>query len=588
MPPTFPAASEPLAESFEPSALPRVLLGLGLAVALAAYIGCLRFQFVYDDHGIAGLQFTQWREVSGLFLHPLHVANAVAANYYRPTLVLANFLTYKLFGFYAPAWHGVAIAIHLCATFLVYRVAAQLTGDRVTGAMAAAFFGAHAVHVEAVAWISGALSEALMTFWLLTATLVFLRWRKTRNPWWLALSLVPFALALLNKETAIVFPALAFLYAWCDGENRFLAKLRSSILAALPYAVLGVVYLVIRTMVLKGVAPQRSGSSSLAAALMTWPAAAWFYLGQLVWPHPLSLYYDVRLVRHPGLLNFVLPLLALLGLTAALWWWARRCKAVVLGCAWLVFPLLPALAGMIGFERGELVHDRYLYVPSIGFVILLAMGVRQLTGVRSKLFGLPALQAVATLAITCGLAVATASYSSAWASDLLLYDHSARVSPGNVIATAQLATQLSKRGQRAAALELYRRAVASDPEDWRGQIALGVTLLQFGDLAGAEQHLLITTRLNPGEAAPLFMLGMAQAGENKLAEAEQSYRAAIALAPSSPRQHFELARILEQQGRFADARDAYRAELAVAPDSEETRTRLDGVERRLRETTPPR
>jgi Flp pilus assembly protein TadD len=214
------------------------------------------------------------------------------------------------------------------------------------------------------------------------------------------------------------------------------------------------------------------------------------------------------------------------------------------------------------------------------------MGLRRLSGTRVRLFGLPALQALAILAIACGWAIATAAYSSNWASDLLLFSRSAKVSPASGIANAQLANQLFKRGQKQAALELYQRAVTDDPQDVRLRLALGMSFMQEGNYRAAEAQLLTSTQLRPAEAMPYFLLGMARAEQGKLADAEESFRRAIALGPQSPRQHFALADVLEREARLPEARDEYQAELALAP-APEARQKLADIERRIGQQTSP-
>src|SRR5205085_10780005 len=134
--------------------------------------------------------------------------------------------------------------------------------------------------------------------------------------------------------------------------------------------------------------------------------------------------YDLAYVFHPTLTNFVLPLLGVLAIVVALLWAARRSRIAAQAALWLFLPLLPALAAIGVFGAGELVHDRYLYLPSIGFSILLALVIVRLPASATELFGLPASRAAACFALAGVLAARTAQQTVHWASNLLLYHYS--------------------------------------------------------------------------------------------------------------------------------------------------------------------
>jgi hypothetical protein len=165
MPANMSAAPEQFASELAlPKSLPRWLLLLALAVVLITYIGTLQFQFVYDDHGIGGNQ-AHWRDVPSMFLHPLPVANAVAVNYYRPVLALTNFLAYQLFVTSTTGWHALGLLIHLAVTLLVYFLASDLTGDRLTGAIAATCSVSTPFTSTGESWFTTAISMSPQSAW---------------------------------------------------------------------------------------------------------------------------------------------------------------------------------------------------------------------------------------------------------------------------------------------------------------------------------------------------------------------------------------------------------------------------------------
>src|SRR6185295_6040863 len=169
----------------------------------------------------------------------------------------------------------------------------------------------------------------------------------------------------------------------------------------------------------------------------------------------LSVFYDTPYVTAFGLRNFVVPLVALIAIGLLLWQWSRRTPIVRIAVAWLVLPILPVM-NIAVFYDGELAHDRYLYVPSIGFAILLAVALRQLAAGSSRLFGQPALQAIAVLTLVCLLNQATVSQTAYWADNFSLYSRGVAIAPNNFLAINNLGSALARQQRYEEAIHLYR------------------------------------------------------------------------------------------------------------------------------------
>src|SRR4029077_20257940 len=101
------------------------------------------------------------------------------------------------------------------------------------------------------------------------------------------------------------------------------------------------------------------------------PAVFEFYLRQMILPYWIGPSHPLRglATSSIGLTNFVIPVLIT---GVALWWmsWiAGRSRLARIGLALLLVPLLPAM-NITAFHPEQLVHDRYLYLPLLGFLIL--------------------------------------------------------------------------------------------------------------------------------------------------------------------------------------------------------------------------
>lgn len=585
------------AESSQASA-GRLIFWLALVLTLLTYIGCLRFEFVYDDLSqIVGNPHVQsWRYVPSYFTEQVwgHRYPGQPGDYYRPFFLLWLLLDYTLFGLRPGGWHGSVLLLHLLTTGLVYLLACRLTKDRITAGMAALFFGLHPAHIEAVAWVS-AVCEPLMAAAMIGSLLCYLRQRELppgrKKSSLEAASLFLFLIAVLSKETALVLPTIIAAYEWlfpradATGADASRRPSWSRLARAVtPFVLVLAVDFAVRFRVLKGIG--RSSDKSLSEMLLTWPYLLWFYLRELVWPVKISTFYETYWVNSPGLRNFALPLLAVIAAAVALGLWAWRSRLVAFSAIWMAVAIFPPLWGIRYFGERELAHDRYLYLPSVGFALLLAVAIRKLHQGRAQLFGQPALQVAAAAIVTCFLGIACAAQSVYWANNLMLYARGVQVAPRNVMAWDHLGTEWMAHNRRDLALEMYQRAYALEPDDWNTNLALGITYYTAGDLTQADRFLSRACELRSGYANQYYYLAELRLQMGRVPEAEVALRKALQIWPTAPGWHQKLGVVLEQEGDLVGARDQFQAELANNPASD-ARQQLDEVQARLRTTSAP-
>lgn len=586
-----------------------LLLVLGLT--LLAYAGTFGFQFVSDDDfQIINNRFvTSWQYVPRFFTEHAwsHSDPKAQGNYYRPIALLWLFANHLLFGLNPSWWHVTTVLAHLAATTMVYVLITRLVNDRLTAGFAALIFGLHPAHIEAVAWVSG-FTEPLLAVFFIAAFLFYLKGRegRGRHLGWLALSLGSYSLALLTKETAIVLPALIAAFEWIFAEDRSRSrdqnKLASSLkfywltgraalVCVLPFLALTVGYLIARTIILKGLS-HAARTVSVSTAFFTWPSMLWFYIKHLVWPVGLSGFYDAAFVKSPDVVGFMLPAAAVAIVGAGVWLTARRSikstrLAIGFAVALMLLPIIPALNLSI-FREGELVHDRYLYLPSIGFSMLVAMGIARLRSGELKLFGRPALQVVAAIALTAALGLATALQQVNWASDLLLYRHSLSVSPNNNVAANNLANELSRRGLYDEAISIYQQVAKRSPNEWAVAYNLGCNYYLLGKYEEARSNLVRAIEMRPAEPNQYLTLAVTLDQLNNLADAELIIRKGLEIQPDGSGFHLELGDILTAQGRLREALDEFKTEVGYNPDSVKARERLAEIEARLAQVSKDR
>jgi protein O-mannosyl-transferase len=566
------------------------LLGVVLVATFLAYARTLSYEFVHDDF----LQFVtnpaihSWTYVPQYFSKNVwaEVYPGTMGNYYRPVFLLWGRLNEALFGDQPGFWHLSALLAHLAATSLVYFIFVKLTADQLGGGISAIVFGLHPVHIESVAWISGA-TDPLMTVFLMGSFLCYIHKarRAQGRAIWIALSLFLFALAMLTKETAVILPAILWVYEYIQDRSErdargWLGRAASgwnALRATLPFFALVIPYLAARTWAVGGFR-HLLDNSPVQAVLYTWPSLGWFFIRHLVAPFGLSMFYELRRVDDPALANFVLPILGVACAGAGIVWYAIKSRLAALATAWIILPLLPMLDLRV-LPPNDFAHDRYLYLPSVGVAILVSMAIRRLPAHSTGAFNYPKSQLRVTFVLAMVLGLGTATQSFFLRNNWIFYRYSYSFAPTNPYAANDLAVILGRLGKYEDAVPLFQKAIHEDPGYWAAVYNLGYAYYQLERLDLAVQQFQRAISIDPWQPDEYRYWGLA---ELKLGHADVARRvieAGIGMNPKARELHLVLGLALKVQGNFSGALQAFREELSIHPTNPEARREAETIER---------
>ncbi|MFO0840571.1 MAG: tetratricopeptide repeat protein [Phycisphaerae bacterium] len=192
---------------------------LPVIVAVLCYVNSLSNGFTYDDSDIVKTnpRIRSLTNVSAIWLSDwwqpqnddARIPNPNRDRLYRPLTLFSFALNYAVHGLNAFGFHAVNVGLHALATWLLWLLARRQLRDDLVAALAALLFAVHPVHVEAVANIVGR-AEILAAAFLLLALIVLLSHKPPSAARTLAAAAL-FLVALLAKETAICYPAVALL-----------------------------------------------------------------------------------------------------------------------------------------------------------------------------------------------------------------------------------------------------------------------------------------------------------------------------------------------------------------------------------------
>ncbi len=568
----------------------RLLTGIVLALTFAVYAQTLGFEFVHDDVGqiVENPAVQSWHYLSQYFTAQVWagVTPELLGNYYRPLFLIWLRLNDATFGLHPWAWHLTTVLLHVAVTGLVYLLACRIVKDRWTALLAALIFGLHPVHIEAVAWISG-VTEPLLAVLLIPAFLFYLdhRERRDESRKWLGLSLTFYVLAMLEKETALALPVIIFAYEWLRWGNdvkqqawwtTWVGRGWSAFRSAAPYLLPIPFYALARVHALKAFSHVIT-SIPLSTVVLTWPSLLWFWTKHLFWPAELSTFYDLPAVSEPNFANFTLPLILMVIIAGALFLAARRHREIAFASIWLVLPLLPLLDIRV-FIEDDFAHDRYLYLPSVGFAIVVAFALRRLPWFEGRLKGLPAVPVASALVLTPLLGFGTVWQSFYFENNFAFYRHNVASAPRNKIARTNLATLLGKEGKYGPAIQLFNQVLSDDPGYWHANYNLGYTYYRLGNLEAADHYLRRAIRINPNKPDEYFYLGMTRFKQGRVDVAADAIRQAVRIRPEAYAYHFALGVVLKSKGDLAGALEQFKETLALNPNEEATREQIREVE----------
>jgi Flp pilus assembly protein TadD len=506
-----------------------------LAGTAIVYLRCLGNGFVLDDvvmqvknpdlhtwsflwKGFTRSEF--WYSDAG-FLQAQEYRN------YRPVLLAWYWLDYHLFGLNPGLWHASIVAVHLVAVWLVFKIARRLGGDATAALIAAALFALTPIHAGAVVWVAACgmvigSALTLAAFYFIVAP----RDDLTPNPfpWWKgdnrvewAAAIACYAGALLCHESMTVFPAIVAAYAFLCGdegkmaegpeekEDRFAQvpplrsgrqrgeRARRAVVWTAPFAIELIVYFVARRMALGffiGNPYDMQNTLSDAQAILTVPAVFVTYIAMLAMPWLTLPNHRVMPVSSALSSEFWMPVAAIAVAAAALVAVAMRSRrrGLYLFCgAWIAITLTPML---LLHSVPHLVQDYTLYLPSVGFCILLGdliAGVADKNAIARRF----AFGAVAAMLIVYAAVLWKAE--GFWHDDVSASRGYVEGSPESVGWRWTLATHLDQQGDWAGAEKEIRTALALEPD--RTGIThphssnlhhfLGELLARHGDIDGA-------------------------------------------------------------------------------------------------------
>ena len=530
-----------------------------IIATVVAYLNCLPNRFVWDDELLIAdnSYIRNGTYISAVFTTDLFHDAGVRTTYYRPLQMVSYMINYFFGGLNPLGYHVVNILCHLGCVLLLWRLIHKLSGDAVMSLVVAALFAIHPVNTNAITYIAGR-ADPLAFLFLLVSLSLYLEYRArsgirvlSRTAFF-AGSALSFAAAMFSRESAMVFPALIFLYCFTFPSSAE-GRTRRALAATAPFLLLVGAFLAWRHMVLAQYHEVSLPNLSMPAWLiwqMPFRALA-TYFGLLVWPAHLHMERQL-ILGGGGLLALTgIGLLIAVGLLWALGRTYRTQPLTFFGLCWFAATMLPIL---VIPKLAVLAAEHWLYVPSVGlYLALVAVCRRQMNRLQPHPQALVSrLAVVACVVVLTALAARTIRRNADWVTPVSLYSQTKQAAFYSSRIRNNLGREYSAAGERTKALEELLAAVRTSPGDLRLNGTLALLYLSSGQLDKAQTLSREILRIDPFNMDALLCLADIYDQRGDFAQARLEYlRAAASSTEVHPR--LQLGQFLLQHDRFSEA-----------------------------------
>jgi protein O-mannosyl-transferase len=495
-----------------------------------------------------------------------------AANWH-PLTWISHMFDCQLFGMNAGHQLLVNALIHVANTLLVFWFLLRTTHARWPSALVAALFALHPLHVESVAWASER-KDTLSTFFGLLSLIAYSRYAEApaiSRYIWVAVTL---ALGLLAKPMLVTWPLVMLLLDYWPLHRFQKSEVRRqrSVLRALVVEKIPLFALVAASAVMTLIAQSHGGAVRtlgheaitlrLSNALVSYAK----YLLLTFWPNDLAVYYPFAGIPAWQIIGAAF---LLIGITAFCVSQRRIRPYLIVGWLWFLGTLVPVIG--IVQVGGQIMADRYFYIPSIGLFIALVFG---LADIAKSWRVASLLSAGVVAAVLLILAMLTNAQIQRWRDSFTLFEHTLAVTPPNLRIEHNLGVALGVSDRYDEAAAHFEKALQIDPNFYDGLVVMGVTRAHQDRLPEAMEYFRAAIRSQPDVPKARVQLAHALWQEKRDEAALEEMRRASQLAPKDPDILADLGLALGLAGRIPEAIEQLHEALRLNPNSAEAHNNL--------------
>ncbi len=470
-------------------------------------------------------------------------------NLYRPLQTLTYMVDYSLWKLNVMGYHLTNILLHILTALAVFWLVNILFDDRLLSLITGTLFVVHPVHTESVTYISGR-ADPLAAVFMLLCFILYIKHICSNNTKIYILALLTYALALLSRENSLVLPVLLLLYHYA-----FKKKIKAK--EFLPISGLAFIYILLRIAVLGYSPSDIMCATSVFQRIPGFFAAITNYVKLLFLPFGLHMEYGNKLfgIADPRAVLGIVILPSLL-----LYAFRKRNKngLIFFSISWFFIALLPQ-SNL--FPINAYMAEHWLYLPSIGFFLILAKGLSSIYKAKNlRIFAI-----VLIIGIVTFYSYLTIRQNTYWKEPITLYERTLRYAPASVRATNNLGLRYYEMGKRVEAITLYKKTIETDPNYTNAHYNLGNVYYDIGRNEKAIASYKKAIEINPTYARAYNNLGVVYYDMGYSEEAISLYKKTIEIDPDCEDAYYNLGNAYYNIGDNKRAATLYKKAIEADP-----------------------
>jgi len=380
-----------------------------LLSSIMPYLNALVADFVWDDINLIVLdyQIRSWNFLTRIFARDFFgfSDDAKKYGYYRPLITITYALDYRLWKLNPLGYHLSNMIFHFITCLLIFLVLLRtFRGRQLVPLLSTIIFAVHPIHSETITWIAGRTDAicAILFFlsfylFIVSAERKALRLKinlaipvQDSTQWDRAYyfgSLCCFILSIMAKEMAVILPIILFLYLIFFITGFRWGGIKKYILNFFLYGMVIVGYGFFRANIVD-FSKQATDPFPALVTVLTFVKTIGYYTLKMALPLYQSAYIQNELLETSLRIEFIIPFIFVLLMIYA----GIRSISKNIYFSFGIFFWLACLLPLSNFIRisgpkdmGFMTAERFLYIPSLGFCIILGVIFGEMLGYFQKI-----------------------------------------------------------------------------------------------------------------------------------------------------------------------------------------------------------
>jgi len=536
--------------------MPKKILYLKIAVIIIlgfiSYANSIDGKFIWDDNGLIknNLYIRSWSNTPKIVTQDIGAGSLSSSNFYRPVQIISYLTDYSYWGLRVRGYHLTNILLHILAAVAFYWFIGTIFHYGALAFIASLLFVTHPIHTEAVSYISGRADSLALLFILLTMVWYVKSLVSNKIKYYI-LAILSYALAIFSKENSIILPALILLYHYI-----FAKKLKLGYFLWILGVTLG--YIFLRLATLSYTIPDIATPVSLIQRIPGFFVAVTEYIKLLLFPFNLHMEYGNRLFTFSDP-QAIFGMLSCALLLVFSFHKHRSNKILSFSILWFFITILPFSNIYIINESYMMEH--WLYMPSLGFFLILASGACY--PLKNKTAAL--LLRVLTAGLIIFYAYLTIKQNEYWREPVDFYKRTLQYAPRSWRFYNELGNEYINVDSDIEAITAYNKALEINPNLAGVYNNLGNVYRKKGRPTEALLMYNKAQEINLSLARQYYEKAKAYLDSGKKREAAIFYEKALALDPYNLKSYNTLASVYIMSGKYSRAITLLKQALEIAP-----------------------